>query len=156
MEVSIHECLNCNKNYNHNNNKPMILGCGHTMCSHCISASKELFKSVFCPACGIKTSSLDIENKLAFKKINALKISENIKNDKEFEVIVRDAVEIFALKVQKEMTVKELKEKINKLKGLNFNNRFLMFKRPLMDDKTLEFYGIVKPCRLTISGYLEG
>ena len=150
MEESIHNCLICKKNYNHNDNIPIILRCGDTLCSNCISNFQQINKSDYfeCPECVKETSSLNIENKLAFEKIIIDKKSENIQIYKEFEVIIKRHDRRFKVKVKKEMTIKELKEKINKQEGYNFNEIILVFKRPLMDDKTLEFYGIVKPCTL--------
>ena len=58
--------------------------------------------------------------------------------------------------VTKDMTVKQLREKIAEKEHFNINNINLAFKRPLNDDKTLEFYGITKTVAITMLPKLTG
>ena len=140
-------CLICKKQYNQNSNKPILLTCGDTMCHVCIKSKKEFYKKdeFECPNCKEKVKSMNIENKLAYPKIQTLK------ND-EFEICVRfPAKEIFLI-AKKQMTVKQLKDKIEENYGYNMKNYQLCFKKPLKDDqKTLEFYKITRSVTLIVT-----
>lgn len=164
--MSENECKTCKKLYNKNENKPIILSCGDTLCSSCIKSYKEfLNKDEFeCPKCCNMTKSLNVENKAAYPKEGTVDTTNNsIINqpavEGEFEIMIRPKGEIekYSMKVTKNMTVQQLKKKIQKEKGYNINNFDLAFRRPLADlDKTLESYGITKKVTLTQISNVHG
>ena len=117
------------------------------MCSNCIEHMETALKNKFfeCYVCNEKVSSTNIINKCIYN-ISKEKDNSNINNiNKEFNIVIRhtDSHKIELL-VTKYMTVKQLREKIAEKEHININNINLAFKRPLYDDKTLEFYGITK------------
>ena len=110
------------------------------------------------------TKSLNVENKAAYPKEGTVDTTNNsIINqpavEGEFEIMIRPKGEIekYSMKVTKNMTVRQLKNKIQKEKGYNINNFDLAFRRPLADlDKTLESYGITKKVTLTQISNVHG
>lgn len=164
--MSEHECKTCKKLYNRNDNKPIILSCGDTLCSACIKNYKEiLHKEEFeCPKCCNNTKSLNVENKAAYPKEGTVDTSSQVLNaapiEGEFEILIRPKADLdkYTMKVTKDMTIGQLKNKIQKEKGYNVNQFDLAFKRPLIDlNKTLESYGITKKVTLTqISNVIGG
>ncbi len=133
--MSTNECSICKVIYNKNNNKPMMLECGDTLCSSCIKHYKESFqKDEFkCEQCCNITKATKIENKSAYPK-------ENVSNEStmhpsppqgEFEVFIKLlSGEKLSVKVNKEMTVDQLKSIIAREKGMNKGGLFLTFKKP--------------------------
>ena len=123
-------CLICKKQYNQNSNKPILLTCGDTMCHVCIKNYKEFLKKdeFECPNCFEKVKSMNIENKHAYPKIQNSEI-ESPKND-EFEIYIRfrDTYDKIFLIAKKQMTVKQLKDKIEENYEYNMKNYQLCLK----------------------------
>ena len=157
--MSCYLCPCCRIEFNKNKNKPIVLSCGDSMCSNCIEYIETALKNKFfeCYVCNEKVSSTNIINKCIYN-ISKEKDNSNINNiNKEFNVVIRSShFYKFELLVTKDMTVKQLREKIAEKEHININNINLAFKRPLNDDKTLEFYGITKTVAITMLPKLTG
>ena len=155
-------CPVCREIYNKNKNKPYVLFCGHTLCSHCIELYKQISqKDRFeCFKCCCITQSTNIVNISAYPKEQPKSNYYNNnypKMNEEFEIIIRNKHEKFSVMVKKSMTIGELKEKILKEHGAYFPKEFeLTFKRPLENTKTLEFYGITKTVTLIKIEFIVG
>lgn len=163
--MSEHVCKTCQITYNKINNKPIILSCGDTLCSSCVNNYKNfLNKDEFeCPKCCNMTKSLNVENKSAYPKENTAAPSNTNNNPNpvtgEFEILIRPKGEFekYTMKVTKSMTVRQLKNKIQREKNYNINNFDLAFKRPLIPlDNTLESFGITKKVTLTQISNVSG
>lgn len=147
--MSIHECGSCKAVYKKDTNKPIILSCGDTICSSCISfyRSAENKNKFDCPICCNIAESKNIENKGLYPKgnISNAPSSNFAPVEGEFEVNIKLLNnERITIRVTKEMTIETLKNKIAEEKGINKKNLFLTFRKPLNNKKTLEFYGIKK------------
>ena len=152
--MSMYECQYCKHKFDSNNNKPILLTCCDIMCSSCINnletaSNKKFFE---CSVCMNQVSSTNIIIKSILKEND--KINEK---NKEFPIIIRftDGHKIELL-VTEDMTIKKLKEKIADKENININDYYLSYKRPLNNDKTLEFYGITKTVTIMISSKLCG
>ena len=166
--MSSHSCKICKKLYNKNENKPFLLTCGDTICLACIKGYKEaLNKDTFeCPTCCCgDAKSTGFENKGVYPTEEEIRNASNISQISqapvigEFEIFIRpkDETEKYSIKVTKSMTVGQLKDKIQSVKGYNKANYKLAFKRPLADEtKTLESYGITKTVTITQISVVEG
>jgi len=165
--MSTHSCKICKKLYNKNENKPFLLACGDTLCLACIKGYKDaLNKDNFeCPACCTDTKSTGFENKSVYPTEEEIRNASNISQNSnaplegEFEIFIRpkSETEKYSIKVTKTMTVGQLKDKIQSVKGYNKANYKLAFKRPLADEtKTLESYGITKTVTITQISVVEG
>jgi hypothetical protein len=142
----------------------MILECGDSCCSSCIKKFEEILsKDEFeCSLCCHMTKSSNIKNKQLIPKEN----SSNNKNLKasirgEFEIYIRiksnTGSEKFSLFVTKEMTIGELKEKIQNEKGFDSSQFDLAFRKPLTQlNQTLEYYRIVKTVTITQISNVHG
>jgi hypothetical protein len=158
------QCQFCKKVYNNSENTPMILECGDSCCSSCIKKFEEILsKDEFeCSLCCHMTKSSNIKNKQLIPKEN----SSNNKNLKasirgEFEIYIRiksnTGSEKFSLFVTKEMTIGELKEKIQNEKGFDSSQFDLAFRKPLTQlNQTLEYYRIVKTVTITQISNVHG
>ena len=164
--MSENQCKTCTKTYNKNDNKPIILSCGDTLCSSCIKSYKEILdKEEFeCPKCCNYTKSLNIENRSAYPKEETT-AQQNVNDNPnpvtgEFEIFIRPKgdLEKYSMMVTKNMTVRQLKNKIQREKNYNINNFDLAFKKPLIPlDNTLASFGITKKVTLTqISNVIGG
>jgi len=159
-------CKICAKNYNNGDNKPMILECGDTLCLACIKRYKEaLNKAEFeCPHCCNPTKSTTIPNKNLIPKNGSVSNSSFNPNQSpaegEFEIFIKpkDNTPKFSMRVTKNMTISQLKSKLQTEKGYNPNQFDLAYKRPLKNlSNTLESYGIKNTCTLTqISNVIGG
>lgn len=161
--MSEYICKTCQNMYNKNQNIPIILSCGDTLCSSCIKNYKDAMKKdVFeCPKCCNDTHSLNIENKSLYQKDNMTNANNNSRTpiNGEFEIFIRPKgeVEKYSIKVTKSMTVGQLKDKIEKEKGYNKKYFTLAFTRPLNEEsKTLEFYKITRTVTLTQISFVQG
>ena len=139
-------CSLCKNLYDKDIHIPFLLGCGDTMCSKCINYYQEVFKQgkIECPICDQYTYSTKIENKKAYP--NYTMKDKQSHEKEEFEIYIKclDG-ERFSFKVTRSMTVGQLYEKVQELKGYNKSKFRLFFKRPLYDhSKTLESYGITR------------
>lgn len=153
-------CPICKIQYDRNNRKAYILECGDSACSKCINFYKEAKKELECGKCCNKTKALTVENKSLYKNnVNQnIKPSSNTQKD-EFEIYVRkkNTQEKFAILVKKNMTVKELKNKIKAQEKIEPTAYELAFKKPMTDlDQTLESYQIKKPVTITMISEFEG
>ena len=141
-----HECQYCKNKFDNINNKPIMLTCNDIICSSCINFFEAAFgEKIFeCPVCMNQVSSTNIIFKPLLKEGGGVDEKNNEKNN-EFPIIIRckDGHKIQLL-VTKDMTIKQLREKIAEKENININNIYLAYKRPLNNDKTLEFYGITK------------
>ena len=144
-------CGICKWQYNNNKNKPILLTCGHTLCSACINFYKEAGKEeIECPKCYSNCKSTNI----ICKNLQKPKIeSSSSIDDNEFEIFIRTrGGETIILKVNKTMTISQLKNKIFEEYGYNKEKYTINFKKPLNDiSKTLEFYGIRKSVTLSMT-----
>ena len=90
---------------------------------------------------------------------NVLVYETNVKeDDKEFEIYIKPGTGegFFFINVTKMITLRQLKEKIEKEKGYDKNHYILSFKKPLNDEsKTLEYYGIKKAVTLNQISWKE-
>lgn len=148
-------CGICKEQYNNNKKKPILLTCGHTLCLACINFYKEAGKEeIECPKCCSNSKSTNI----ICKNLQKPKIeSSSSIDDNEFEIFIRTrGGEKIILKVNKTMTISQLKNKIFEEYGCDKENT-ISFKKPLNDmSKTLEFYGIRKSVTLSMTCPLEG
>lgn len=156
------ECPSCKMKYKKNERIPYLLSCQDTICSKCISFNTEAytkktkgeFKGFKCPiCCNEEVKSLNMEIKALYPpddepteaNLNAGPVQG------EFEIIIKflDRTRL-AIKVNKDMKVRQLISNVAKQKGINENNLKLAFKKTLKEkDKTLEFYGVTGPVTLT-------
>ena len=92
--------------------------------------NKKFFE---CSVCMNQVSSTNIINK------SILKENYNINGkNKEFPILIRYTnCQKIELLVTKDMTIKQLREKIAEKENININNIYLAYKRPLNNDKTL-------------------
>ena len=58
------ECAVCLDQYNHTNNIPKSLPCGHTFCRACLASlyNKDLTRSISCPTCRDKTTFSSVDD----------------------------------------------------------------------------------------------
>ena len=144
-------CGICKEQYNNNKNKPILLTCGDTLCLACINFYKEAGKEeIECPKCYSNCKSTNI----ICKNLQKPKIeSSSSIDDNEFEIFIRTrGGEKIILKVNKTMTISQLKNKIFEEYGYNKEKYTINFKKPLNDiSKTLEFYGIRKSVTLSMT-----
>ena len=54
------------------------------------------------------------------------------------------------------MTIKQLREKIAEKENINKDKIYVSYKKPLNNDKTLEFYGITKTFVITMISSMIG
>ena len=147
--MEIFNCPICKEPYNKNSRKVFLLSCGHSACYQCIKFYEDLGKEIMCEVCCNMSKPLNFENKAAYSKIM---ISIN-GNDDEFEIFIKKKNDPykFSIVVKRGMTLGELKKKIKEKEDIDFSSYGLGFKRPLTDDsKTLESYGIINTCTLSI------
>lgn len=143
--MSVHGCGCCKQVYKKMTNMPILLSCGDIICSKCISfftygLNKDEFE---CPICcdNIKSTKIEIKN-LYPKDIISIISSQN-HAPKEFEIFIKFLNgEKYSTKVTKELTIEQLKSKISKETGIDLRQKELIYKRPLNNRQTLEFYGI--------------
>jgi len=162
--MPVDECPVCFNKYNSDENKPILLDCGDTMCLKCIkfykeSLRKETFECANC--CKKDAKSTDIMNKyVPLNNSNETTTSNSTASaDGFFELTIRTKKgDEFFIAVKKEYTLKELKEEIKKVKNIEPSDYEFAFKKPLLDkDKTLEQYGITGPVTITqISNVIGG
>jgi hypothetical protein len=159
------QCQFCKKAYNNSENTPMILDCGDSCCSSCIKKFEEILsKDEFeCSLCCHNTKSSGIKNKQLIPKGNASNCAKNLKASirGEFEIYIRiksnTGSEKFSIFVTKEMTIGELKEKIQNEKGFDSSQFDLAFRKPLTQlNQTLEYYRIVKTVTITQISNVHG
>ena len=159
------QCQFCKKAYNNSENTPMILDCGDSCCSSCIKKFEEILsKDEFeCSLCCHNTKSSGIKNKQLIPKENASNCAKNLKASicGEFEIYIRiksnTGSEKFSIFVTKEMTIGELKEKIQNEKGFDSSQFDLAFRKPLTQlNQTLEYYRIVKTVTITQISNVHG
>lgn len=153
-------CPICNIQYNRDNRKAFILECGHSACSQCINFYKDAGKDLECGECCNKTKSLNIENKALYPTTDnqSNKKTSGVQKD-EFEINIRkrNTQDKFPILVKKNMTVKELKNKIKAEQGIAPESYTLAFRKPLTDeDKTLEYYLIKQLVTVTMVSDFEG
>ena len=163
--MSENQCQFCKKAYNNSENTPMILDCGDSCCSSCIKKFEEILsKDEFeCSLCCHNTKSSGIKNKQLIPKENASNCAKNLKASirGEFEIYIRiksnTGSEKFSIFVTKEMTIGELKEKIQNEKGFDSSQFDLAFRKPLTQlNQTLEYYRIVKTVTITQISNVHG
>ena len=163
--MSENQCQFCKKRFNNNENTPMILKCGDSCCSSCINKFKEILeKDEFeCSLCCHQTKSTNIKNKQLIPKENVSNLNKSLKASVhgEFEIYIRiksnTGSEKFSIFVRKEMTIGELKEKIQNEKGFDSSQFDLAFRKPLTQlNKTLEYYKIVKTVTITQISNVHG
>ena len=162
--MPVDECPVCFNKYNSDENKPILLDCGDTMCLKCIkfykeSLRKETFECANC--CKKDAKSTDIMNKyVPLNNSNETTTSNSTASaDGFFELTIRTKKgDEFFIAVKKEYTIKKLKEEIKKVKNIEPSDYEFAFKKPLLDkDKTLEQYGITGPVTITqISNVIGG
>ena len=80
------QCRYCKNKFDNNNNKPLLLTCGDTICSSCINYTETVLNKKFFeyPVCVNRVSSTNI--------INKSKLKENLNFDemnKEFPILIR-------------------------------------------------------------------
>jgi len=158
-------CQFCKKGYNNNENTPMLLECGDSCCSSCINKFHEILcKDEFeCSLCCHMTKSTKIRNKQLIPKEKASNLAKSLKASirGEFEIYIRiksnTGSEKFSIFVTKEMTIGELKEKIQNEKGFDSSQFDLAFRKPLTQlNQTLEYYRIVKTVTITQISNVHG
>ena len=161
--MPVDECPVCFNKYNSDENKPILLDCGDTMCLKCIKYYKEsLRKDTFeCANCCKKDAkSTNIMNKaVPLNNSNETTTSNSTASaDGFFEVTIRTKNgDEFFIAVKKEYTLKELKEEIKKVKNIEPSEYEFAFKKPLLDmNKTLEQYGITGPVTIIQTSNVEG
>ena len=155
------KCPICSEEYDEVNRKAFILKCGHSSCSKCIKFYEDAKRVLFqCEKCCKMTESANIENKSLYKKSNgqASQIQRQPTKD-EFEIYIRkkDKKGKFSILVNKNMTLKQLKEEIKRQEDIDSSTYDLCFKKPLKeDDSTLESYGIAKTVTLSMIAAFKG
>jgi len=161
--MPVDECPVCFNKYNSDENKPILLDCGDTMCLKCINYYKEsLQKDTFeCANCCKKDAkSTNIMNKaVPLNNSNETTTSNSTASaDGFFEVTIRTKNgDEFFIAVKKEYTIKKLKEEIKKVKNIEPSEYEFAFKKPLLDmNKTLEQYGITGPVTIIQTSNVEG
>lgn len=159
--MSSSECSICKITYNRNNNKPIMLECGDSLCSSCIKSYKEAYKKeeFKCEQCCSITKSTNKENKALYPKDDTSSTSSKMSPPAqgEFEVFIKLLTgEKVSVRVRKEMTIDQLKTKVTQLKGINKAGFFLNFKKPLNNQKTLAFYNITRTVTINQSTYESG
>ena len=110
-----------------------------TMCLYCINSFKNAKVAFKCTTCRAETNPTD--------KINQNLLEEIIKYDKgTFNLLIElKDHSLSTIKVKKEYTIRDVKYIIDKAKKSDFGKYSLMDRgKTLEDDKTLEFYGIIK------------
>ena len=150
--MSMYECQYCKIKFDNINTKPIILTCNDIICSSCINFKEKVFNNkIFeCPVCMNQVSSTNIIFKPLLKEYDNINEKNNEKNN-EFPIIIQfNGRHKIQLLVTKDMTIKQLREKIAEKENININNIYLAYKRPLNNDKTLEFYGITKTVVITM------
>ena len=161
--MSTYECPYCKNLFNKNENKPIILTCGDTLCLYCIKYNQEAIKKdeFDCPKCCNLTQSSGIENKAAYPPEGT--VAPTIQRAAavgEFEVLIRPQgeTEKYPMRVTKTMTIGELKKKIKEKNNFPPNIEItLTFRRPLTkDSNTLESYGITKQVVITQISIVKG
>lgn len=161
--MPIDECPVCFNKYNSQDNKPILLDCGDTMCLKCINYYKEaLLKESFeCPNCCTKNAkSTNIMNKAV--PLNNSNETTNSTSESSadgfFEVTIRTKnSDEFLIPVKKEYTIKKLKEEIKRVKNMDPLEYELAFKKPLLDlNKTLEQYNITGPVTIIQTSNVKG
>ena len=153
-------CPICKEEYEKNTRKAFILLCGHSACSKCINFYKDAKRELECGKCCKYTQSANIEIQDAYKKSGTQTntIASQPEKD-EFEIFVRkkDKNQKFSILVKKDMTLKELTEKIKNQEGIEPKTYSLMFNKPLLEPKqTLQSYGIKKPVTITMIAPFNG
>jgi hypothetical protein len=159
-----YNCPICKIQYEKNSRKAFLLECGHSACLPCIKFYKEAKRTLECGECCKMTQSLNYENKSLYKNSNSQNnYKAPVEQKDEFEVYIRkrnatnSQEEKFSVMVKKTMTVKELKDKIQRQQGIQSNAYTLAFIKPLTDEsKTLEFYKITKVVTITMISDFEG
>ena len=163
--MSENQCQFCKEPYNNNKNTPMILECGDSCCSSCINKFEEILsKNEFeCSLCCHMTKSSNIINKQLIPKENSSNFGKSLKASirGQFEIYIRiksnTGSEKFSIFVTKEMTIGELKEKIQNEKGFDSSQFDLAFRKPLTQlNQTLEYYKIVKTVTITQISNVHG
>ena len=154
-------CGMCFKKYNEYENKPILLICGDTMCLRCINYYKEtLLKDTFeCIFCCHITKSSGIINRaaLAYQKEREIPTISTSFLPGEFKIFIVENGKKNSIIVTKTMTIRELKDKIEKEIGINQAAYFLACGVPLIDlSKTLEYYGINETVTLIKKNYVIG
>lgn len=154
------KCPLCKEEYDKVNRKAFILLCGHSACSKCVKFYQDAGRESFeCGKCCNSTKSANIENKSLYQNKNNAPKKEPKPQRDEFEIYVRkkNTQEKFSLLVKKNMTLKQLIEKIKSQEDIDSNTYDLCFKKPLTEeDKTLEYYGITKTVTVTMITKFDG
>lgn len=156
------KCPICLQEYDRINRKAFILLCGHSACSKCIKFFEDAKKDFLeCGKCCKLTQSAGIENKSLYKNNNKVEKNKPVSKPEkdEFEIYIRkkNKQDKFPILVKKNMTVKELIDKIKTQEDIDSTTYELCFKKPLTEeDKTLESYGITQTVTVTMITKFDG
>lgn len=157
--MSQFKCPLCKEFYNKEKGyHPIILSCACTTCSSCINKLKDIYKKedieIYCNKHCTNVKSLNAINECGYPTEGVLESENEIKTAPvigEFQIFIKtlDGLNKFSIKVTKEMTIAQLKEKIQREQGYDKDKITLALRNELKNENTLEFYKITRTITIT-------
>ncbi|OMJ92999.1 hypothetical protein SteCoe_4078 [Stentor coeruleus] len=138
------ECPVCFALYDLESNQAVKLLCCHTVCKLCINLMKNNSGSINCPQCFKITSNINMIE--TCQSINRILLSRNqiIEDDArnandEICILIRNIKNrFFELKVNRNDTVKKLKELVKNVEGIDTDAQWLLYNgRGLQNEDTI-------------------